>query len=296
MTAFSFDSWFTTHRRAIDQKLDAILQAATIEPECPGDLGAAMRYALMGGGKRLRPLLVLAAVRACGRPEELGLGAGCALELIHAYSLIHDDLPAMDDDDMRRGRPSCHRAFGEAVAILAGDALLTHAFRVLADEIAADLLPRAVSMVSGAAGPLGMVGGQADDIRQTQEKPAIQAVEFIHARKTGALFRAALQLGGLLARASDREGEALDSCGKALGLAFQIADDLLAFVGDSASLGRPADSDERNLRSTYPHLAGAETARLRAGELLAEAQAALDIFGPRKDALAGIAGMIEKRL
>ncbi len=296
MTAFAFDTWFATYRRAVDGKLDLILQAAASEPDCPRELGAAMRYTLMGGGKRLRPLLVLAAARACGKPEELGLGAGCALELIHAYSLIHDDLPAMDDDDMRRGLPACHRAFGEGMAILAGDALLTHAFWVLADEISADLLPRAVTIVSMAAGPRGMVGGQADDIRPGEGRPTIAGVEFIHARKTGALFRAALQLGGLLAGAGPSERDALDDGGKALGLAFQIADDLLAFAGDSKSLGRPADSDEKNLRSTYPGAAGASAAGQRARELLAQANAALRIFGPRKDALSGIAGMVEKRI
>jgi len=257
VTLFDLDQYRQLWKPRIDAALSGILDG--IGDGCPGVLREAMRHALLGGGKRLRPILCIAAARACGGDEESALRPGCALEMIHAYSLVHDDLPAMDDDYMRRGQPSCHKAFGEANAILAGDALLTHAFYVLAKSA-----PSAVAMVAELAGPAGMVGGQADDVRGEGE------IESIHLRKTAALFMAAVGLGGMVAGASGEQLKALSAYGRALGLAFQITDDL-------------QDGDQ-----------GAKPAAL--GELVQEAAEALMPLGEKSDALRAILDFIKKRI
>ena len=258
MTSFDLDQYRQLWKPRIDAALSEILDG--IGEGCPRVLREAMRHALLGGGKRLRPILCIAAARACGGDEEAALRPGCALEMIHAYSLVHDDLPAMDDDDVRRGQPACHKAFGEAAAILAGDALLTHAFYVLAKSA-----PEAVAMVSEAAGPTGMVGGQVDDVR------GAGPIESIHLRKTAAMFQAAVGLGGMVAGASDKPLQALAAYGRALGLAFQVADDLL---------------DQDGNQQADPAVVGG---------LIQRAVDAIKPLGGKADALLAIAEFVKKR-
>lgn len=280
----------------VEERLRKILEEACRPPDCPPDLAAAMRYAVLGGGKRLRPLCTLAACRVCGGKTAKALDAGCAVELVHCYSLVHDDLPALDDDDVRRGRPSCHRAFGEALAILAGDALLTLGFGVLARAFPPSRASRAVELLSAAAGPQGMVGGQADDIRPWRGKLRIEQVESSHRRKTAALFQAAFGLGALVAGARAPARRALALFGLHLGLAFQIADDLLAASGDRRRLGRPTDSDLRRRRPVHPRAAGELGSQRRAEELLQLANAELAFFGERATLLRSFTHLVRRRL
>ena len=252
---------------------------------CPERLAAAMRYSVLGGGKRLRPILCLMAAEACGRDPATALPAACALEFVHTYSLIHDDLPAMDDDDLRRGRPTCHRAFDEATAILAGDGLLTLAFELVASEIEPDEAARAcVRILAEAAGPRGMVAGQMADLlaeRRTlsgsvhEDEGSLEELEAIHRRKTGALLLAPLRMGAAIAGAPEAHRRALESYGRAVGLAFQIVDDLLDVEGDEAKLGKRVGKDLGLGKWTYPRFLGIEGSRRRASELAAEAVAAL---------------------
>ncbi|MHB9146065.1 MAG: polyprenyl synthetase family protein [Symbiobacteriia bacterium] len=266
-----------------------------------GRLHEAMRYAVLGGGKRLRPALVAAACEAVGGDREAALPVGCAIEMIHAYSLVHDDLPAMDDDDLRRGRPTVHKAFGEAEAILTGDALLTFAFEVLASYgLRSGLNPgtmlRIVGEVAWGAGPLGMVGGQVEDLA-AEGLPGGDAatLEHIHRLKTGALFRAAVRCGALVGGASEADLEAFDSYISHFGLAFQIADDLLDVTGNQAVLGKPIGSDERHGKLTYPALLGLAAARERAESEAAQATQALHRFGERAYMLSALAEFAVRR-
>jgi geranylgeranyl diphosphate synthase type II len=265
---------------------------------CPARLAMAMRYAVLGGGKRLRPVLCLMAAEACGGDAEAALPAACALEMVHSYSLIHDDLPAMDDDDLRRGRPTCHRAFDEATAILAGDGLLTLAFEVVAREVRPHSAAlKCVQVLAEAAGPSGMVAGQMADL-QAEGRTEIQsqgrlgaalvetaatltALESIHRRKTGALLRAPLRMGAVIAGAPEMFIEALDRYGKAVGLAFQIVDDLLDVQGDETKLGKRVGKDSELGKWTYPRFLGVDGSRRRARQLADEAVAALEPLGPR---------------
>jgi geranylgeranyl diphosphate synthase type II len=265
---------------------------------CPARLAMAMRYAVLGGGKRLRPVLCLMASEACGGEAEAALPAACALEMVHTYSLIHDDLPAMDDDDLRRGRPTCHRAFDEATAILAGDGLLTLAFEVVAREVRPHWAAlKCVQILAEAAGPSGMVAGQMADLQaeartemQSQGRlagPSVEtaatltALESIHRRKTGALLRAPLRMGAVIAAAPETCIEALDRYGKAVGLAFQIVDDLLDVQGDETKLGKRVGKDSELGKWTYPRFLGVDGSRRRARQLADEAVAALEPFGTR---------------
>jgi geranylgeranyl diphosphate synthase type II len=254
----------------------------------PCRLAAAMRYSVLGGGKRLRPLLCLMAAEACGGSAESALAAACALELVHTYSLIHDDLPAMDNDDLRRGRATCHKAFDEATAILAGDGLLTLAFELVAREIeptAAALC--CVRILAEASGPAGMVGGQMSDLlaekRALDEHDAgsLAELEAIHRRKTGALLRAPLRMGAVIAGASSLQQQALDQYGQAVGLAFQIVDDLLDVQGDETKLGKRVGKDSGLGKWTYPRFLGIEGSRRRARQLADDAVAAIAPLGVR---------------
>jgi geranylgeranyl diphosphate synthase type II len=247
-----------------------------------------MRYSVLGGGKRLRPLLCLMAAEACGGTAEAALPAACALELVHTYSLIHDDLPAMDDDDLRRGRATCHKAFDEATAILAGDGLLTLAFELIAREVQpASAALRCVRLLAEAAGPAGMVGGQMADLlaeKQALDEPSagsLAELEAIHRRKTGALLRAPLVMGSLIAGAGLVQQEALEQYGRAVGLAFQIVDDLLDVEGDESKLGKRVGKDRGLGKWTYPRFLGVEGSRLRARQLAEEAVAAIAPLGAR---------------
>jgi geranylgeranyl diphosphate synthase type II len=260
---------------------------------CPARLASAMRYSLLGGGKRLRPVLCLMAAEACGGDAEAAIPAACALEMVHTYSLIHDDLPAMDDDDLRRGRPTCHKAFDEATAILAGDGLLTLAFEI----VARDVRPVAAALecarvLAESAGPAGMVGGQMADLQaedRAEGEGTLAELEAIHRRKTGALLRAPLRMGGLIAQASDSGLSALDRYGRAVGLAFQIVDDLLDVQGDEAKLGKRVGKDDGLGKWTYPRFLGIEGSRLRARQLADEAIAAIQPFGTRGQWLRALA-------
>ncbi len=255
-TAFTIESYTQQVRERIDAGLDRYTQ---FDAGCPETLRKAIRYSLLAPGKRLRPMLVLLAAEACRGSFEAALPAACAVEMVHTYSLIHDDLPAMDDDDLRRGRPTCHVAFGEATAILAGDALLTLAFEVLARDLQpASAAAEGCGLLAQAAGATQLVGGQADDLLGTGAHSGIEALESIHRRKTGAMFLVSLQLGALAAGAGQRERAALEVYGRKLGLAFQIVDDLLDVRGSAAELGKAAGKDDAHGKLTFPGVLGIE--------------------------------------
>ncbi|MGE5590245.1 MAG: polyprenyl synthetase family protein [Bacillota bacterium] len=282
-------------RQATDEVNQALERVLPPVGSGSGRLHEAMRYAVLGGGKRLRPALVLAACETVGGDRRRALPVACALEMIHAYSLIHDDLPAMDDDDLRRGRPTVHKAFDEALAILAGDALLTLAFEVLASHgVAGGIDPqtmlRVIGEVAWGAGSQGMVGGQVEDLdAEGATGGDVQRLEHIHRLKTGALFRAAVRAGALVGGAGDDDLEALDAFVRHFGLAFQIADDLLDVSGNAALMGKATGADARLGKLTYPGLLGLEEAQRRAqAEALAATKALLH-FGQRAQVLAELA-------
>ncbi len=289
-------------------EIDAVLQQATVYAgACPGRLAEAIRYSLLSPGKRLRPMMVLLAGEACGCNRSEALPAACAVEMIHAYSLIHDDLPAMDDDDLRRGRPTCHVQFDEATAILAGDALLTQAFATLAAAPwPAEVCVRCVAELAQAAGTAGMVGGQADDLSAEKETvhfsgtgPAeaghYEQLQSIHGRKTGAMIRVSLRLGAIVAGANDEQLAALDTFGEKLGLAFQIVDDLLDHGGDQQALGKRTNKDAGRGKLTFPGLLGADAAAEQAKELIEQACTAIEPFGDRAKRLEALARYVMDR-
>ncbi len=307
MTPSDLAEYLRVQRRRIDAALEHVLPAS---PACPPLVGDAMRYSALAGGKRLRPILTLAAAEAVARPngtdEEatggaraLAMPAACALELIHTYSLIHDDLPAMDDDTLRRGRPTCHVVYGEGMAILAGDGLLTEAFSLMArepsprtgiqdSELAGRKL-RTIALVASAAGALGMVGGQAIDLHAAIQAAGAgpggafplsgEELRAMHARKTGALFRAAVCAGVVMAGGSPAHTAAADRYGAELGLAFQIVDDILDVEGAPAQLGKSAGKDAAASKPTYPALHGIDRSRGLAAECIARAHEALAAAG-----------------
>jgi geranylgeranyl diphosphate synthase type II len=283
-------------------RIDAALTSyAQFDDGCPTQLAEAIRYALLAPGKRLRPQLVLMAAEACGGKIEASLPAACAIEMVHAYSLVHDDLPAMDDDDLRRGRPTCHKVFGEAVAILVGDALLARAFEVLAGGIQPpELAARCCTVLGRAAGPSALVGGQAADIAMTtganHDTPqSVSTLESIHARKTGALFVAALELGAITANATDEQRQALTAYGRKLGLAFQITDDLLDVAGSQTAVGKRVEKDAGLGKLTFPGLLGIEESRRRAKALANEACAMIELFGQQAAPLRALARFVCSR-
>jgi geranylgeranyl diphosphate synthase type II len=250
-----------------------------------------MSYSLFAGGKRLRPSLVLGAAELVCGEDAAALPAACAIEMIHTYSLIHDDLPAMDNDDFRRGKPALHRVYGEAAAILAGDALLTMAFDVAAQTGNT----RVISEMARAAGAEGMAGGQCLDLESGDAALSFDQLRRIHACKTGALIRSSLRVGAMLAGASEPELEALTLYGEHLGLAFQIADDILDVVGQEGILGKPVGSDAANRRSTYPALLGIERARVLAEQAATAAAAALEPLGTRAETFRALARFVIER-
>ena len=257
----------------------------------PPSLLEAMRYSLFAGGTRLRPALAVGAAEMISVDDTAALPAACALEMIHTYSLMHDDLPAMDNDDFRRGRPTAHKVFGEAAAILAGDALLTLAFELAAAP--GDV--RVVREMACAAGALGMAGGQQLDIEAEGHSIGLDELRHIHALKTGALIRVSLRTGALLAGVADNDLVALSAYGEALGLAFQIADDILNVTSTEAALGKPVGSDADREKSTYPAIMGLEGARALADEAAAAAVAALDHFGAEADIFRALARYVVER-
>lgn len=270
-------------RRAVEvnQWLESLLPSETTLPQ---SLHRAMRYSLLGGGKRLRPVLVLMAGEALGADTDDLMPAACAMEMIHTYSLIHDDLPAMDNDDLRRGRPTCHKAFGEAVAILAGDALLTRAFEVLAAQAPAgdlDRQMRVIKEVTVAAGTVNaLIGGQVADIESEGKQVSDSTLEYIHRSKTGAMIRASVTVGGIIAGASPEQIETLSSYGEKIGLAFQVADDILDVTSTSEQLGKTPGKDTAAGKATYPALHGIAQSKHRARQLVDEAIKIISALGP----------------
>jgi len=296
-TPSALQTWLDQRRRQVDAALDACLPSA---PDAPASVCDAMRYSVMAGGKRLRPMLTLAAAEAIAERSgtdvdvavALALPAACALELIHTYSLVHDDLPAMDNDTLRRGRPTAHVVYGEGMAILAGDGLLTEAFALLAREPASsssiaqtELAVRkldATRAIAEAAGAAGMVGGQAIDLQAAGPGGSpldAEALKAMHARKTGALIRGAAAAGAAMAGATSRQRAAIDGYAAALGLAFQIVDDILDVEGASADLGKTAGKDAAAGKPTYPALFGLEESRRLASACADRALAALAAEG-----------------
>ncbi len=267
------------------------------EDEYPQSLHRAMHYSLFAGGKRLRPILVLAACETVGGKTDTALNAACAFECIHTYSLIHDDLPAIDNDDLRRGRPTCHKAWGEATAILAGDALLTSAFEIIAKTPTENTkaLVRATFELARAAGSVGMIGGQTVDIESEGKEIPFPVLEYIHIHKTGELILASIRCGAILGGADDGQLDALTKYGKATGLAFQIADDILDVEGSTEEMGKAAGMDEQKGKATYPSLIGMDESKKRAAELAEKAVWSLSDFGQEADPLRAIARFIVSR-
>ncbi|HET6913916.1 MAG TPA: farnesyl diphosphate synthase [Rhodanobacteraceae bacterium] len=265
----------------------------------PVELVRAMRYAVLGGGKRLRPMLVYAAGSALGAAVDALDAPACAVELIHAYSLVHDDLPSMDDDDLRRGRPTCHVAFGEATAILAGDALQALAFEVLASQtaiIGAEQRLEMLRVLAAACGAQGMAGGQAMDLAAVGRTLDLPALERMHAHKTGALIRASVRLGALSAGCMDSGMlDALDRYGHAIGLAFQVRDDILDVEGETHALGKTAGKDAASAKPTFPSVIGMDASRAHLRELVDEALASLESLGERAAPLAELARYVAER-
>lgn len=289
------------YQKRCQQRVDGCLEALFVPPLPQLErLYQAMRYSVMNGGKRVRPLLVYAACEALNGDKASADGAACAVELIHAYSLVHDDLPAMDDDDLRRGQPTTHKAFDEACAILAGDGLQSLAFEALADarHNPADAELR-LSMVLGlarAAGPAGMVGGQAIDLESVGRQLDQQALETMHRHKTGALIEASVQLGALASGKADPASlRALQQYARAIGLAFQVQDDILDVESDTATLGKTQGKDEAHHKPTYPALLGLEAAKAYALELRDQALHALRPFGDSAEPLRELARYIVDR-
>ncbi len=274
----------------------ALAEYATFEADCPRRLQEAIRYVLLGPGKRIRPILTLCAAEACGGTTAAALPAACAVEMVHAYSLVHDDLPAMDDDDLRRGRPTCHVVYDEALAILVGDALLSRAFEILATELPSpDITAACCAALGTASGATALVGGQAADLAGPSASADLQELEAIHRRKTGALINCALQLGALAARATDEERETLRGYGQRLGLAFQILDDLLDVQGDEQRVGKRLGKDQDKNKLTFPSLLGIQESRERAERLVEECIALVAPWGARASGLETLARYVLER-
>ena len=273
---------------------DALARRLPRAERCPERLHAAMRYSVLGGGKRVRPILLLATARTLGLPEERVEAAACALELVHVYSLVHDDLPAMDDDDLRRGRPTCHKAYDEATALLVGDALQSLAFELLARDPglpdSSAVRARLVGLLAEAIGSLGMAGGQAIDLESEGRRLDIEQVERMHALKTGALIRASVMMGAACVPDLEPHRErALAEFAAPIGLAFQIQDDLLDELGDTATLGKAAQSDRERGKSTYPVILGIPASQERVRRLSEQALESLAPFGAAAEPLRAVA-------
>jgi len=293
--SFDLGAYMKVRMAAVDAALDGFLPAETERPET---LHKAMRYSVFAGGKRLRPVLVIAGAEAVGGTADQVMPTACAMELIHTYSLVHDDLPAMDNDDFRRGVPTNHKVFGEAIAILAGDALLTLAFRLVADNASrcgAATLQDVVADIADAAGHRGMVAGQVADLEAEGRQVGADTVDYIHAHKTGALIRTSLRVGARLCGATAQQVQALSVAGADLGLAFQIVDDILDVVASSEELGKTAGKDQVQQKATYPAIHGIEASRARARFLIEEAEAALAVLGPRAEPIRALGRFILER-
>lgn len=279
-------------------RIEAALEAACHWSErCPPRLADAIRYSLLAPGKRIRPALVMMAAEAVGGSLEAAIPGAVAVEMVHAYSLVHDDLPAMDDDDLRRGRPTTHIAFDEALAILAGDALLASAFEQLATQVADPLLAhRCLATLARAAGPEFLVGGQVEDLAaETGGEQSLQRLEAIHRRKTGALIDASVRIGAILGGADEAALQALEGYSRPLGLAFQVVDDCLDHSSNAQALGKRTGKDAARGKLTYPGLIGLESATAYAHQLIDEALASITVFGTAAWRLKWLAGFVRDR-
>jgi geranylgeranyl diphosphate synthase type II len=287
-----FRSWLEDRRAIVEVALEDAIGA--YKSKIPAPLYDAMEYSVLGGGKRLRPVLAIAAAEAVGgHAEGMVMEMACAIEFVHSYSLIHDDLPAMDDDDLRRGRPTCHKVFGEGLAILAGDALLTEAFALLARG-AEPMRAKLCGMLARAAGSMGMVGGQVDDIREPWPH-SLEFLEKLHLRKTGDLIAVATAGGAQAAGASETQVAAMQDYGYHLGLAFQICDDLMDLAGDPKKMGKSKGTDARKGKFTFPQLMGNEASLQRARAEAAVAKAAIEPMLPKAQALMALADFAVER-
>lgn len=282
----------------VDTALERYLPQETERPE---SIHKAMRYSIFAGGKRVRPVLMLAACEAVGGQIAKALPTACAMEMIHTYSLIHDDLPAMDNDDFRRGRPTNHKVFGDAIAILAGDGLLTEAFKLMSDarfaaDVSAEIKIAVINEIATCAGTYGMVGGQVVDM-ESEGKPDMDlpTVQYIHIHKTGALIKASVVAGALLGGADEKQLAAIRRYGEAAGLAFQIADDILDIEGTTEEIGKDAGSDQARGKATYPAVMGLSAAKQEAQAMMDEAMLALESLGAAAEPLREIARYIVER-
>lgn len=297
MQPLDIQSYLASRKQLIDAELERLLRRSD---EIPRELHEAMRYCLFAGGKRLRPILALASAEALGGTADAVISEACALELLHTYTLVHDDLPSMDDDDYRRGRLTTHKVFGEAIAILAGDALQAEAFALLAGGVqngrhAPEKVIRVIQTVADACGPQGVVGGQVVDILSEGKTVVRETLEYIHTHKTGRLITASVMLGALLADADQRAMQSLETYGNAIGLAFQITDDILDVLGSSETLGKTVGADEKRGKATYPGLLGLEQARNMQTLLYQKALETLQCFDEKADPLRYIARVIIER-
>jgi geranylgeranyl diphosphate synthase type II len=291
----SLHEYLAEQVQVVDRALDQWVPEESVDPS---SIHRAMRYSLFAGGKRIRPILGIASARAISDAADGVEHAAATLELVHTYSLIHDDLPALDNDDLRRGRPTCHKVFGEAMAILAGDALLTLAFEVLTriEQVSAERKIRLVEELSLAAGTVGgMIGGQVNDLEGERQTPTALLLESIHRAKTGALLCASVRMGAIYAGASGAELEAISHYGEHVGLAFQIVDDLLDIEEPSEALGKTAGKDEAQQKITFPAVYGLERSREMAEQERLQAHVALRMFGDRAERLRQIADFVVQR-
>jgi len=293
---FNLDSYLTSQKKRINRALESLLKTA----DKPDRILEAMAYSLMAGGKRIRPVLCVAAAEAVGGNPEDAVPAACALEMVHTYSLIHDDLPAIDDDILRRGKPTCHMAFDEATAILAGDALLTLAFQTLASielsnaEQAAKWL-RVIRLISYAAGYCGMIQGQMLDITSEGRQLTLAELKSLHRLKTGALIEASISSGAVLGGSNSNKISLLESYAQNMGLAFQVTDDILNVEGDPEIMGKAVGTDKLRNKSTYPSLLGLKKSKDFAGQLVENALQALESFDQKAEPLRAIAKFIVER-
>jgi geranylgeranyl diphosphate synthase type II len=292
--AMDFSRYWSSRQKQVDAAMDRLLPRASTRPKT---IHEAMRYSIFAGGKRLRPVICLAAAEAVGGKPEPALPLACAVECIHTYSLIHDDLPSMDNDDFRRGKPTSHKVYGEGIAVLAGDALLTIAFEMVAQAKAAPRYSTAalVRELAHAAGSQALVAGQVADLEGEGKKLKLADLQYIHENKTAALIASSIRLGAMSANATPRQLAGLTEFGRSLGLAFQVIDDILDVTQTTEKLGKSAGKDVAAQKSTYPALLGLDKAKKEADRLTARARAALKPFGKKAEAMAAIADYLLQR-
>ena len=286
--------YLKSRQNRIDRALDRYLPEENVKPTT---IHKAMRYSLFAGGKRLRPILCLAAAEACGGKIDNALPLACAMECIHTYSLVHDDLPSMDDDDLRRGRPTCHKVFGDGIAVLAGDALLTIAFEIVSRAKPTSRYDMSILLreLAVAAGSQKLIAGQVADLEGEGKKIDMAGLRYIHENKTAAILTTSIRLGAMSANANPKQLGAITKFGRALGLAFQVIDDILDVTQTSEKLGKSAGKDVAAQKATYPALIGLDKSRAEAKRLTRQAHSALSVFGAKADALHALANYLLER-